>query len=218
VSSDTWTHSMALALRYVNHFTGAAVADELPVRLDKTYQKPVTVVDSSNFRHSDGTYRFVDLSGGNHTVLWRPAFTDEYLGWVTWEPPLTVSLPGADVTSAIERDLWPAPSAQVAPAMTAIRGKLSGNNSADLEVRIATTIAAAAHYTRSDASGEFLFLIPGPVTPTSLGRVDLQIEVEGGSRVVNGGAFIPASSGAPFVNFSFQITPGQCSRIVFQIT
>lgn len=217
--SDIWTHNLSFVVRFNNHFTGMAIRDELPVRLDSTFIRPVSRNDGAGIRQSDGTYRFIDLPAGTHRVRWLPALTDGYRGWVSFDNGLEVTTPTANPNSVIEKDLWPSPKSKLSPASTSIRGKLKGNNISDLEVRIMpVTIGATSYFTRSDQLGEFLYPLSMPVKPESNGLLKLQIEIDGGGRTVNSGEFIPPGSGSAFSAAEFKVRSGMCSRIVFQVT
>jgi len=217
MSADVWRHSLSFVVRFNNHFTGAPVATELPVRLEGSLVRPVAQRGGTERRHADGTYRYIDLRSGVHRVRWLPPFTRSYGGWISWEGLPEVTVPSAHPEDPIERDLWPAASAYVPPAMTAVRGKLSGTGVAGLEVRIDVPAGPWLHFTRSDDSGEFLYLLPHPIVPDAQGRLALRIEVERGARAVNGGEFRPAAAGSSFPASDFRVRPGVCSRIVFHV-
>lgn len=219
MSSDVWTHNLSFVVRYNNHFTGMAVSDELPVRLDSSFVRPVQRNDGAGTRQFDGTYRFMDLPPGRHRVRWLPPLSGAYRGWVSFAPDLEVTVPSARPEAVIERDLWPSPQAILSPATTAIRGKLQGNNVSGLQVRIRPAASGAtAFFTHSDRLGEFLYPFFNPLAPESSGLLRLQIEVDGGGRTVNGGEFIPPVTGSAFPASEFMVKPGICSRIIFQVT
>jgi hypothetical protein len=218
MSSDGWFHNLSFVLRFNNHFTGDAVADELPVRLANSLIRPVLRNDGAGRRQPDGTYRFVNLSGGTHLVRWLPPWARSFRGWISWEDILKVTVPNVMPASVIERDLWPTSSATPDPAMTAIRGKLQGTNVAGQEVRIFAPASPRNNFTRTDQFGNFLFPLPHPIPTDNLGMLDLQIQVEGGTRPVNGGQFHPAEAGETFPAADFKVAPGRCHRIIFQIT
>lgn len=219
MSSDIWTHELSFVVRFNNHFTGVPVDDELPVRLDQSFIKPVARNDGAGQRQADGSYRFIDVPAGHHRIRWRPPFADIYRGWISFQQDPEIVTPSSDPRNVIEQDLWPSPQAQLSPTTTAIRGKLKGNNVADLEVRIMpVAVGSTAYFTRSDRLGEFLYPLTKPVTPEVSGELLMLIELNGGARTVNGGEFIPPGSGAAFAAEQFRIKPGKCSRIVFQVT
>ncbi len=219
MSYDIWKHDLSFVVRFNNHFTGTAVSDELPVRLNNTFIRPVQKTDGAGLRQTDGTYRFIDLNPGLHQVLWLPPFMNSYRGWISFEDELNVVLPIENPGAVIERVLWPSPDAVVSPSTTAIRGKLRGDNVTGLEVRIMPDVELSTpFFTLSDRLGEFLFQISNPVTAEDNGLLSLRIEVEAGGRVVTGGGFIPPATGATFPAAVFKVKPGICSRVIFQVT
>lgn len=220
---ESWGHTLSFAIRFNNHFTGRPVADELPVRLDTTFIRPV-LAPRSGHRQDDGTYRFIDVASGTHRVRWLPPFSDSYRGWVSWEADPMVQVPLSNPAELIVRDLWPAANADVPPGVTAVRGRLVGDNVSDLRVRITNPTFPTPSFTYSNTAGDFLFLLPEPVATDSNGRIELDIEVANGTRVVDGGEFMPAASGAVFPAAAgdppdrFTVAPGRSSRVLFRIT
>ena len=215
--SEGWQHALSCAIRFDNHFTGEPVDAELPVRLDESFTRPVAAPNGRH-RQADGSYRFIDLDAGSHRVRWLPALERTFRGWVSWEADLQVLLPVSDPAELITRDLWPAATAAVAPGVTAIRGRLTGANTAGWRVRIANATFPSTHFTRSDEVGDFLYLLPGPIETNTAGRIELDIEVADGARAVVGGEFVPDGSGTPFGGGSFAVVPGRTSRVLFRIT
>ena len=68
MSPDVWIHSLAFVVRFRNHFTGVAVVDELPVRIDGSFVDPVhrsTMTTESGFQ----------INTGPATVAWSPENT-----------------------------------------------------------------------------------------------------------------------------------------------
>lgn len=217
-SRDTWVHSLSFVLRFHDHFTGEAIEEEFPIRLEGSMLRPVQKNGGAGIRQADGTYRFINIPNGVHRVHWLPPFEPSYRGWISWEGIPEVTLPIANPETVIERDLWPTASGSVLPGLTAIRGKLRGANVTDLEVRIDRPGGAQSRFTRSDPFGDFLFVLPNPIAPDNQGRLNLQIRIQAGTRIVNGGQFLPADSGTAFVGANFQIRPGKSSRIIFNVT
>lgn len=215
--SGGWRHFLSFAVRFNNHFTGAPVESELPVRLDSTFIRPVKSADG-RYRHDDGTYRFINLDAGIHRVRWLPALVDDFDGWVSWGSDPLVHLPLADPADLIQRDLWPLASAKVTAGTTAVRGRLIGSNNADQRVSIAHPAIASTRFTFSDDIGDFLFLLPESLATNNLGELSLSIEVESGARTVDGGYFVPGTSGTAFVGSQFLVLPGKTSRVDFEIS
>lgn len=215
--SEGWQHLLSFAVRFNNHFTGEPIGDELPLRLDRTFLWPVATA-GGGYRHADGTYRFINVAGGQHRVRWLLPFEDDHKGWVSWEDDLVVSLPLTDPEDLMNRDLWPHASAVVPPGNTAVRGRLVGANIADLRVQIRHPAIASTRFTRTDENGNFLFLLPQPLATNNTGRLPLRLRVDNGARAVDGGEFIPQASGAAFVGSQFLVLPGKTSRVVIEIT
>ena len=200
---DNWTHQLAFAVRFTHHFMGCAVPDELPVRLASSLIRPVTN-SAGGYRHTDGTYRFIDLAPGVHRVLWQPPFSNFHRGWTSWDPPLEVALPLADPVAPIERDLWPTPESRVPPGVTAVRGKLIGSATVNQEVRVLET----PYRTRTDGFGEFLFLLPLRLPLTEDNTVAL-------TMAVTGQTLAEPSSTDTFWGPAFEISPSVVTRAVF---
>lgn len=208
---DHFGHELAFVLRFDDHFTGEPVGDELSVRLGGTLTEPVQT-PAGGYRHGDGTYRFVDVDTGSHELLWAPPLERQTESWVSWQTPLSVTVPRAQPSQVIVRELWPTPAAPVAASVTAIRGKLIGANSGDRRVAIEPSAAPPAHrFTRTDSSGEFLFVVAGPA-PISGGRIALTAAVDGAT--VSGGHV----AGAPFAGANFEVIPSRATRVTFAIT
>jgi len=221
MSADNLTHRLLLAVRLVDHFSGEPVADEFPLRLAGSYQRPVRGPGGARRRQADGAYRFINVPEGTVRVLWREPFARTHGAWLRWpdgDPQFT--LPLADPLAYADVQLWPAPHAPAPASATGVRGKLTGANAAALTVRIAVQGEPFDRYTRSDDNGEFLFLPPGRLALDANGRVPLRIEVRDGGgawRAVADGRFVPDSTGAVFAGPDFTVTPRIVSRIVFRL-
>jgi hypothetical protein len=143
---------------------------------------------------------------------------------VSWEQDPEVQVPLDDPVTLITRDLWPEASAAVDPGVTAVRGRLLGVNTFDLSVRISNPAFPSTRFTRSNASGDFLYLLTGPVETNTAGLLELNIEVADGARNVTGGEFVPDDSGTAFPAAAgdppdhFSVLPGRCSRVLFHVT
>lgn len=220
MSPDTITHDLSFVIRFVDHFSGQPVPNDLPARLDQSFQRPSIRSGGAGHRQSDGTYRFLSVPGGTKTVLWRDPFQREQSGWTSWDQDPEITLPIADPTTPMDFTLWPASNAIAHSSATGLRGKLEGLNTNRLTVRIAPAADAFDRYTRSDAASEFLFLPPGRLLANAMGSIAMKIELEqadGTPRPVTGGRFSTASAGAAFVGPNFNLTPRSVSRILFQV-
>ncbi|MGH7606634.1 MAG: hypothetical protein ACREME_04775, partial [Gemmatimonadales bacterium] len=165
-------------------------------------------------RHLDGAYRFLSAPHGVHRILWREPFRRTQDGWARWaEDDPQVTLPRPDPTVALEVELWPAADAAAPGTATGVRGKLVGADAGGLTVLIALPNQPFDRFTRTDASGEFLFLPPGMLPPTAAGRVPLTIEVRTPAGVVR--PIAPA--GGAFAGQLFTIAPQTVPRVLFRL-
>lgn len=211
------SHSLSFSIRFVNHFTGAPVDDELNVRIDGLFQRPSKAPGGSGRRQNDGTYRFLSVPEGRHRIRWRDPFRRTQAGWASWDDDPEITLPLPDPETPVEASLWPSASAEAPASATGVRGKLVGPDISGLTVRIGQ-MGVFDRYTRSDEAGEFLFLPPGGLSPDPMGVIAMAIDVQtpdGGPRVVNGwrdGVGAPLTPGA-----NFNLTPRRVSRILFEI-
>jgi hypothetical protein len=210
MSVDTFTRTLSFALQPIDHFSRAPVPEELQISLDS--REPAVRSPAGGFRHSDGSYRWINVGNGAHTAV-----VQSKLGhWTSWSPgPLSISLPLTDPATAIGVELWPTPRASVPAGVSAVRGKLEGAGSvAGLRVAIdGTGVASLGRWTKTDADGEFLYLLPGGPWPLSAhGQLDLTAVVTGRtitSTIMLGGA---TTSGARFL-----IPPQREVRVRFQL-
>lgn len=171
-------HRLSLTVRLVDHFTGAPPVEEFPVRLNPALARPVLRSDGAGRRHDDGTYRFRNLAGGPAQILWREPFSRGHAGWTCWDADPVVVLPLAAPAVALDIAVWPQAGAAAPPGATGVRGKLEGPNVGGCRVRIAAAGQPFDRFTRSDASGEFLFLPPGALPATApTARIPLTLEV-----------------------------------------
>lgn len=223
MTSDFVRHQLSFAVRFIDHFSREAVANELPVRLSGSFQRPAPQPGGRSRRQGDGSYRFVNAVPGAHRILWRDPLTRTQSGWARWddaEP--TVTLPLADPTTRAEFELWPTADAAAPIGQAAVRGKLDGPNAGGLEVRIAALGEPFDRFTHSDLNGEFLFPLVGRQVLNPSGLVDITIEVRppggGAPLMLSGGRFVPGSTGAPFPAGNFAIAPGTVARIRFRLS
>ena len=217
----TVTHALTLALRFLDHFTGRPVPQELPVRLSGDHARPVRRPDNAGARQADGSYRFVNADPGTRRILWRDPFQRSQSGWTRWDAPdPEVTLPLADPAQVIDLELWPTADAKVPPGATGLRGKLRGPGAAGLEIRIAPQGQPFDRMTRTDAAGEFLFLPPGVLPLDAAGRVPLTIAARspgGPARPIASISFLPPGAGAPVAGQDFTIPSQSVARVTFQL-
>ena len=221
MTAELLVHRLSLALRLIDHFSGEPVADEFPLRLAGSLQRPVLSPGGRTRRQHDGAYRFINLPAGRVSVLWREPLARRHGAWQRWlddDPQFT--LPLADPGRYADVELWPTPQASAPAGATGVRGKLSGPGAAGQTVRITVPGQPSDRRTRSDDNGDFLFLPPGRLLLDSAGRVPLRIEVyaaDSTPRAVADGRFVPDSAGAAFAGPDFTVTPRSVPRIVFRL-
>jgi hypothetical protein len=213
-------HRLSLAIRFVDHFSGRPVDAELPVRLAGSFQRPARTSGGAGYRQDDGSYRFLSAAPGPATVLWRAPFARSHAGWTRWDSDPVIALPRADAMALVDVALWPTPDAVVPAGATGLRGKIEGPDAGGLTIRVAPLADPFDRFTRTDASGAFLFLPQGRLSATPTGTVPMKIDVlapDGTPRAVLGGRFAPASAGPAFAGPAFTLTPATVLRILFQI-
>ena len=207
------THALGFALQFQDHFTGQPIEDTLRVSMASGRILPALTSDGRR-RASDGTYRFVGLPVGSYAV----EFSSPSGRYTSWDPPLAVSVPLANPQLPVKRDLWPTPMAPVPLGMTAIRGKILGSTFRGVTVRIAKTGTAPVKFTRSDAWGELLFMLPDPIAPPQdESEIRLTVELDGGALPVTGTDVITGGVRTHFPGPQFKLTPGRESRVKFQV-
>lgn len=219
--ADRIGHLLSFSVRIVDHFTRAPVADEFPVRLAGSFQRPVFAPGGRSRRQHDGTYRFIDVRPGPARLLWRSPFERLHGSWRRWgdeDPQLQLPLP--DPRAGVEVEVWPVAEARTPVSATAVRGKLTGSGAAGQRVRITAQGAAFDRYTCSDERGEFLFPLLGAFALDGDGLVPLSVDVlapDGTARALAGGRFIPEGAGTAFAGSAFTVRPRTVSRIVFRL-
>lgn len=219
--ADSIAHRLSFAVRFDDHFSGASIADELPVRLAGNLQRPARRSDGTGMRQSDGSYRFINAPGGPQRVLWRDPFARTHASWTRFGAEPEVALPLADPAVLVKFDLWPAANAAASPGTIGVRGRLTGPGNGGQTIRIARQGTAFGRHTISDQNGEFLFLPPGRLAEDASGLVPMVIEVrrpDASLRVVAGGRFVPDAAGAAFPAADFSILPQTISRVIFTLS
>jgi hypothetical protein len=214
-------HRLSMVVRFEDYFSGEAINEELPVRLQGSFQRPVPRRGSASRRQPDGTYRFINAPGGATRILWRRPFTTSHSGWTRFEDTdPSVALPLAQPSEPLRVSLWPTADAKAPAGATGVRGKLTGPDFARQKIAIALSGQPFGPETRSDETGNFLFLLAGRLTLDSNGRVPLVIRVRTAAdapRLMSGGTFVPDTAGAPFVADTFAIAPSGVPRILFRL-
>jgi hypothetical protein len=188
-------HELSLAVRIDDHFTGEPWPAPALVELD-TGEPAVATADGRSRRHADGTYRFVKVTPGVRTVTVTPGG-----GAFTWSASTTVDLATFDRSQALAIEVWPAPGGRAPSGTLAVRGRLAGPAPlGGLEVRIEVVGAPARNRrSRSDASGEFLFIVAGAVETSGTDQaIELDVTVPGrtvASIQIIDGATDPVTAG-----------------------
>ncbi|WP_437322179.1 hypothetical protein [Sorangium sp. So ce394] len=208
--ADLFVHRLAFALRVDEHFSREPLGEPVEVRLDTG--EPAVDSLSGSARHSDGTYRWANLSDGLRRVTLRSASGR----WVRWDPaPLDVVVPVPDQKTALVVEMWPTPLAAAPPGVSTIRGKLVGAGVAGLRVEIDGTGAPpTGRWTFADAQGELMYLLPGGPWPMTAARLlDLTISIPG--RTVAGVEVLPGPTS--FTGAQFAIPPQREIRARFHV-
>lgn len=207
-------HRLSLVIRFRDHFSGAPVADELPLRLEGSLAAPVS--GPLGPRQLDGTYRFLNLPPGQHRLLWRRPFARSEAGWTRWsEPDPVISLPRPDPLTPSEIELWPTAAATTPAGTTGLRGKLRGTGNAGAIIRVAHTAVPNDRHAVADAEGEFLFPLPGAAPPGPGGLVPLILnvtEADGTPRDL-----LPPGGGAAVPSLNLTIRPREVARVQIEL-
>lgn len=230
---ETTPHHLLLAVRVEDHFSGAPWPSELTVDLDG--RDPIARAPGGKTRHPDGTYRF--LGGGTGPRQVSVTGADVF----TWTPTTAVTVPR---TTALVVEVWPSARAAVPTGTLAIRGKLVGGAVADREVRMEIggptpppppppALPVRNRRTRSDASGEFLFVVvgptvlikqpqpvppppPAPALPLVPPKVRLAVTVPG--RTLASIQIFDGVTNPTVAPNQFFVLPGRETRAVFNLT
>lgn len=209
---ETVHHRLAIAVQVEHHFLGDSITDELDVRIDDEVL-PAFAKGGTTRRHPDGTYRFVNVPDGPHTI--NIVSRDDR--WLVLEPPPVVVTPVGEPTRPLVVQAWPAPKQATPPGMTSVRGKLIGAPTLAIgrRVEIAAGTTGSAHYTRTDSFAEFLFLLPGTL-PLVNGLVPITVRAVGAS--VTGGEVVTGEQRVPFTGSALEIVPGRENHVRFHVS
>lgn len=222
MTSDAVRHQLSFAVSFIDHFSRAPVAIELPVRLAGSFQRPAPQPGGRARRQVDGSYRFTNAPAGAQRILWRDPMARTQSGWARWDDPEPeVMLPLADPAVRAEFELWPTADADAPVGLAGVRGKLDGPDAGGLDVRIAQQGQPFGRFTRSDLNGEFLYPLGGrlPLNANRLIALTIEVSIPGGAvRAIGGGRFVPDATGASFAAADFEIAPGEVARIRFRLT
>ena len=214
VVQGEWEHRLACALRFDDHFFRTPVAEDLIVQLTSSGPYQPLRSAAGQPRHGDGTYRFADLPDGHYDV----GVQSPSRRFVSWTTPLAVALPLAHPTDAVVYELWPTATAPAVPGITTARGRLVGAGVANLQVELAPVASGfSGRFTRADASGEFLFPLPGKAALESDGRLLLAVRVDGGARTVTGGVVGAGPAAVTFAGAELRVVPSRESRVTFNV-
>lgn len=209
-------HVLGVAIRIDDHFTGEAIRDELDVRIDGDVL-PTQVRGGTGRRHSDGTYRFLDLADRSHQLTVRSPDAR----WVLLDPLPAIVTPVPQPTRALVIEAWPTPLQSTPPGMTSVRGKLVGPPAAAIARRVELDVGGvdSGHRARSTSLGELLFLLPGRLALDAAGLVALALRVVGGTPVtVTGGEIVDGETITSFAGSAFKVAPGRETRVRFHVT
>ncbi len=201
-------HSLSFAVRVEDAFTDTPVLEELDISVSPL-ANPVANRDHSGARQSDGTYRFIDLEPDAYGVTIRSP------NGFTWDPATFVAVPVPDRRIPIRIKLFPSPSASPPLGTTAIRGKLV--TAADQEVQIEPTATPALNtHTRSDATGEFLYVIAGWTKLDPLTQL-LELAATVPGHTVTSVDVFDGVSTTNYSGSTFSVPPGRDTRARFHL-
>jgi hypothetical protein len=160
-------HRLAVALRFVDAFTGTSVRAPLAVSISALGWSALGV-------ESDSTYRFLVTNaaavpaGTFDVAVTAPG--GEYVNWESIQvqlprpsPPHPPPFNGNDFLVSLP--LWPTPLVRTPPGETAVVGRVVSTSAAAVAgLRVIIFLepgpAPAAPYTRTDPAGAFLFRLP----------------------------------------------------------
>lgn len=176
-------HELAVAVRFVDAFTGKPIdvpldvrATTLPLPLPLPPARPPNVPWIARRHPEDSTYRFLVSDGESMpSGPLEVTVTDPSGAYANLEPqPLTVLLPRPLVAHPptpdrsdflVEPRLWPTRRFSAAPGETAVIGRVVSAGALTpidrLRIRLGVSPLPADPFTYTNSFGEFLFRLPG---------------------------------------------------------
>lgn len=212
IAEEEVRHLLSFALRVDDAFVDVPIAEELRVSLD-TGEAPLQAPDHHGPRQADGTYRFLDLAPGPRQLTIASPSGDGF----TWTSTTPITIPIADPRQAVVVPMWPTPQARAPLGVIAIRGALA-TAPAGTEVQIdPVATPPPGKKTRSDADGEFLFVVAGwtEIDPTT-GMVELAATVP--AHTVTSVDVLDGSTVTTYPSPNFFVPPGRDTRVRIHVT
>ena len=207
-----FTHRLAIALRFVDVFTGRPVENALRVAIPGQRWEAV-------YCATDSTYRFLMTASPVSSGAFQVVVEDPeqiYVNHQSIELMLTPSPPMPPIARhdyLHEFPLWPTRRFKVPMGETALVGRLvsaSAGGVGGLDVRIfpAGEPPPSTPFARSNADGEFLFRLPQVTRETDGTPIPLSLEVQ----VSRDGIGV-----SPVTPSTFRPEPGQVRSRTFEI-
>lgn len=203
-------HQLSLAVRVEDHFSGEPWPEEVEVELD-THEPPLKTQGGDRFRHSDGTYRFIRLTPGAKQLTVRTSDGTAF----TWTPTTAVNVPLISPSTPVVIEMWPSPKARIAAGNIVIRGRLV-TAAAGQEVTIEVVGRPPRNRrTRCDASGEFAFVVVGPMELNADYELVLAVTVP--TRTVDTIQILDGDTNPIVSGSQFAVPPGRETRALINL-
>jgi hypothetical protein len=213
ISHPVVRHRLAVALRFVDAFTGAAIAVPLSVRAEVLPVVPgMPRIPWHAVRAGDGTYRLLTTGttvqpvGAIDVIV--TALDDEYLDAEPAPVMLPRPLAGPLPTRAdfiVTRTLWPTRRLALPAGETSVVGNVrtaAGVAAVGYRVTLGELPIAAAPYAYTDAAGDFLVPLPSVRTlsppPGSAMRTSAPLGIEIRSPPAFAALVVPATPVFPW--------------------
>ena len=222
IAVETLRHRLALVVRVDDHFTMEPYRDEVSIAID-SQELPVQTVARTGVRHDDGTYRFLTpvKNGARQVTVSGPQV-------FTWTATTPVVMPVGIPSAPLVIEVWPTPNAKVPGNTLAIRGRLDATPPAApvaigqvVEIEV-VGVAARNRRTRCDASGEWLFVVLGPIELNANYDVELEITIPGrvidSIDIIDGDAITNFPNGGAVSPFTFSVRPGRETRALIHLS